>query len=224
VRRSKEEIAQMRGEKEGNISLGLSAVAAFLMVADALRRFWARYPTARVNIVEGVFDLVAVGLRKGRLDFSIGPLLDAPLGSDVESEPLFKNIIVPVVRVGHPLAGARSLKTLQQYTWVAIGIDPVSSELIRASFEDHRLAPPEIALVSQSLIALLEIVAGTDMVTALPQRLLQHRMFRGQVQEVSVREQLRSTTMTLVRRAGVPLTPLADALAREFRRYARERG
>jgi hypothetical protein len=38
---------------------------------------------------------------------------------------------------------------------------------------------------------------------------------------IHIKENLRSTVMALVRRAGVPLTPLATALANEFRRVAR---
>lgn len=226
LRRAKEEIAQIRGERNGNIVVGLSAVSALLMASDALGRFWRRYPTSGVRVVDGVFDLVLVGLRQGSLDFSIGPLpmtqsAAEDMKADMEAEPLFENVIVPVVRKGHPLARARSLAELQASRWIIIGTEPGSVDLIMDNFTDHGLDPPHRAVTSQSFPAFLELIAENDMVSALPLSLLQHWMLRDRLQALEIQERLRTTAICLVKRAGVPLTPLAHALAQEFRRSAR---
>ncbi len=221
LRRAKEEIAQMCGAKGGNVAVGLSAVAAFLMSSDALARFWRRYPTAKVRIIDGVFDMVLSGLQRGRLDFSIGPLPRVPLGAEIEAEPLFENVIVPVVRRNHPLANARSLEELRNSTWLLIGPDSDTIDLVSENFTDHDLPVPQVSVACESFPALIELVVGSDLVTALPQSLLSHHLFGEVMRRVPIKETMRSTVMALVRRAGVPLTPLADALAAEFRRLAR---
>jgi LysR family transcriptional regulator of abg operon len=83
------------------------------------------------------------------------------------------------------------------------------------------LKPPRVAVTSESFPALLELIVGTDLVTILPLQLLRHRLVRDFVHAVPIEEDLRSTAMALVRRAGVPLTPVANALAQEFRRLSR---
>jgi LysR family transcriptional regulator of abg operon len=221
LRRAKEEIAQMAGEKGGNIAVGMSAVAAFLMASEALATFWQRYPEAKVRIVDGVYDMVLSGLERGRLDFSVGPLPRAPLPIDFEAEPLFENVIVPVVRPGHPMLNVRSLAGLQDSTWLMIGPGSDVIDIVSENFQDYGLRKPPILVACESFPALIELVGGTDLITALPQSLLRHQWIGTLMRPIKIKERLRSTNMALVRRAGAPLTPLAEALAQEFRRLAR---
>ena len=221
LHRAKEEIEQLRGVKGGNVAVGLSVVASFLMASEAFARFWRAHSAARVRVIDGVFDLVLVGIREGRVDFSIGPLPQRQIGPGIDVEPLFRNTNVPVVRKGHPLAKARSLADLQKADWVLIGNEANSPELIINNFLDHGLKPPRVAVTSESFPALLELIVGTDLVSILPLQLLQHRFVRDFLHPVQIDEDLRSTAMALVRRAGVPLTPVANALAQEFRRLSR---
>lgn len=221
LRRAKEEIAQMSGEKGGNVAISMSAVAAFLMASEALNRFWRRYPEAKVRIVDGVFEMMLSGLQSGRLDFSIGPLPRVALGPDIETELLFENVIVPVVRKGHPLANAHSLADLQKCTWLLIGPSSEAINLIAENFADRGLPLPRVSVTCESFPALIELVVGTDLVTALPLSLLRHRLIGDLMKPIKINEELRSTAMALIRRAGVPLMPLAEALAREYRLLAR---
>jgi LysR family transcriptional regulator of abg operon len=217
--RAKEEIDQLRGLKGGNVAVGLSAVASFLMVSEALTRFWRSHAMASVRIVDGVFDLTLTDLRAGRLDFAISPLPRGPLALDVEAEPLFENRLVAVVRKEHALRKAVHLADLQACTWLLVGSD--STGLIADNFTDLNLQPPHIGLASESFPALLEMIVGTDCVTILPEQLLNHRFVRDHIVALELNEHIHSTTMAIVKRSGVPLTPLAESLALEFRRLAR---
>src|ERR1700733_4589637 len=201
LRRAKEEIAQMAGNKGGNVAISMSAVAAFLMASEALNRFWRRYPEAKVRIVDGVFEMMLSDLRSGRLDFSIGPLPRVAFGPDVETELLFENVIVPVVRKGHPLANATSLKDLQVCTWLLIGPGSEGINLIAENFADRGLSLPRVSVACESFPALIELVAGTDLVTALPLSLLRHRLIGDLMKPIKIKEKLRSTAMALITRA-----------------------
>lgn len=191
------------------------------MASDALTTFWRRYPAAKVRIVDGVYDMVLSGLQRGRLDFSIGPLPRASLPGDFEAEALFENTIVPVVRHGHPRLDARSLADLQDSTWLMIGPGSDIIDIVSENFIDYGLRMPPISVACELFPALIELVVGTDLITALPLSLLKHRWIGNLMKPIRIKERLRSTEMALVRRAGVPLTPLAEALAQEFRRLAR---
>jgi LysR family transcriptional regulator of abg operon len=221
LRRATEEIEQMSGGKGGNVAIGMSAVAAFLMASEALTRFWKRYPDAKLRVVDGVFELMLSRLQSGRLDFSIGPLPRVSLSADVETETLFENMIVPVVRKGHPLANACSLADFQLATWLLIGPGSEAINLVEENFSDYGLSLPRVSVACESFPALMELVGTTDLVTVLPASLLCHHLIGDTMRAVHIKEKLRSTAMALVRRAGVPLTPLAEALANEFRRLAR---
>jgi LysR family transcriptional regulator, regulator of abg operon len=226
LRRATEEITQLSGNKSGNVAISTSAVGAFLMATEALKRFWRRYPEAKVRIIDGVFEIMLSDLQSGRLDFSIGPLPRVALGPDVTTEVLFENVIVPVVRKSHPLVNARSLRDLQKCTWLLTGAYD-SADLIAENFGAHGLSPPHVSVACESFPALIELVVGTDLVTALPLSLLHHRLIGDLMKPIKIKEELRSTAMALITRTGVPLTPLAEALAHEYRllarRYARPR-
>ncbi len=95
------------------------------------------------------------GLPRGRLDFSIGPLPRLPLGGEIEAEPLSENVIVPVVRRNHPPAQARSLKELQQSTWMLVGPDSDTIDVVSGNFTDHGPDVPHISVACESFPALI---------------------------------------------------------------------
>ncbi|MGC1302162.1 MAG: LysR substrate-binding domain-containing protein [Caulobacteraceae bacterium] len=221
LRRAQEEIDQMRGGKDGAVSVGLSPVASLLMAAEALSRFRLSFPNARVKIADGIFDLQLAGVRQGRFDFAIGGLPPSALGPDVEAEPLFRNRLAPWVRQDHPLAGARSLADLTDADWVFTNDDPNFLKLVHLHFEHLKLPPPRVALTCESFPTVLELIPKTDLVALFPESLTANPLVAARMVPIPVEEPPPTTSLSLIKRSGVPLTPVAEHLATHFRRIAR---
>jgi hypothetical protein len=88
-------------------------------------------------------------------------------------------------------------------------------------FEDAGLEPPRIAATTEAVFDTLHCVANSDYLSLEPVRLAAHPFFRDHVAVVPIKEQALSTRVCLLRRAGVPLTPVAQELASMAVSFAR---
>ncbi|WP_324764093.1 LysR substrate-binding domain-containing protein (plasmid) [Sinorhizobium meliloti] len=215
--RAQEEISQMVGSKGGKVAVGISAIAAMLMASHALQRFWKMNPNVNVRISDGLLDRLIGGVRQGEFDFAVGGVSPTSLAQDLTIEPLFENSIVPVVRAGHPLSNATSLKDLAGADWLFTNDQPTFMALMNRYFTDHGAPPPRVLLTCESFSAVLDILPSTNLVAALPKSCLTHPLMRDRIVGLALTEGGSHTTVGLVSRAGVPLTPLAAGLAKAFR-------
>jgi LysR family transcriptional regulator of abg operon len=217
LNRAQEEIGQMLGAKEGTVTIGLSPVASLLLASDAIAGFWKIRPAPNIRIIEGVFDQLILAVGNGSLDFAIGPL-PKTTSSKIGIEVLFENRIVPVVRTNHPLARTRSIAELRESNWLLTSADADYRKSITDIFENHGLQPPRIAIVCESFPGFLELLSESDLVAALPASILTHNVMRNHLVEIPLEKPMLVTAMALVRKAQIPLTPIAETLATQFRR------
>lgn len=220
LRRASDEIGQMLGAKGGQIAVGLSPVASLLLAPDALKQFWRSHPAVTIRLIDGLFSHLIGDVQRGILDFSVGPLL--PLRTPAFTvEPLFSHRLAPVVRAGHPLAKARKFSDLTQSNWLLSSSDDDFGELIRTEFTKRKLPLPKVVTLCELFPAMLELLTRTDLIALIPVSILQHNLMAQDFIEIPIDDKLPTTTIALVRNAGVPPTPLAAKLAAEFHRVAR---
>ncbi|WP_158913255.1 LysR substrate-binding domain-containing protein [Caulobacter sp. S45] len=221
LRRAREEVSQMSGGGAGSVAVGLSPVASMVMAAEAVGRFRKSFPAAKLKIGGGVFDYALSGLRQGRFDFAVGGMPIATIAADVEVEILMRNQIVPWVRNGHPLAKARTLAELAEAELMLTSDDPSFVEIISSHFLKLSAPQPRIAVTCESFPALLELIPQTDLVAFFPDNLLANEHVASVMAPIPIAEPLPVTSLALIKKAGAPLTPLAEHLADNFRRLAR---
>jgi DNA-binding transcriptional LysR family regulator len=218
VGRVRDEMVQMRGKREGTVSIGVSFAAATLLVPPALRSFLRTHPNVRIHMVNEPIGLALADLRQGRLDFVVAPLPAAPLGKEVQSRPLFLNEIVIAVRKGHPKANAASLAELTDQLWALSG----PGTIIVEAFASAGLPPPNIALTHESFLGLNQLIAETDLVGTMPMQLFAGYHRRNSLVQVKVKDRLKPLRVSLISRADTPLTPVASTLATLIQRVARK--
>lgn len=103
------DLADMLGREVGRIVVGAMPLSRSHLLPRTIAHFRARRPTLPVKALDGPYDDLMAGLRRGEVDVLVGALRDpAPIG-DVEQERLFDDVLVMVARPGHPLAGAAAL-------------------------------------------------------------------------------------------------------------------
>jgi LysR family transcriptional regulator of abg operon len=212
MRRAKEEMSHVAGVRDGSVTVGLS-VGAALLSGGAIETFMRSYPQVRVCVIESLFDQLVSGVRQGRLDFSVGGLPSAEIEDRLRVETLFQNRIVPAVRHNHPLVGARSFAELTGCDWAITNDDPTYVSNMAKHFATLGLPPPRIRLRCESYFTLLQLVPRTDLVVAISHTLLRHPITAEHLRPIDVKDPCPTTRFALVRKADVPLTPHANALA-----------
>jgi LysR family transcriptional regulator of abg operon len=226
IRRTREEVEQLRGAGTGTVTVGLSIAAHLALLPPSLRPFRARYPDIRLHIIEGFYPTLEERLRDGTVDFYIGPDGGAQPVPQLSREVLFHNRRIVLCRAGHPLTAATSLRELVGQDWVTTSITADASDEINAFFARHGLAPPRLAVRSQSALTLLTCLANSDLLAMVPAQWERFEMTGKALTTIKVAEELTAPPLVLVRRADLPLTPatlhLLDLMHRATSRLAAE--
>jgi len=87
-------------------------------------------------------------------------------------------------------------------------------------FERFGLERPTIAVQAHTALSIIAVAAYSDFLAMLPQQWLGFVNSTNLLQRIAVREDLPAPTMFMVRRARLPLTPVAEYLCDLFRRAA----
>jgi len=210
LRRAREEIAQLRGVREGSLVIGSAPGPALELVPAALPLLRKRWREASIRVVDVSPPEVLPALRDGMLDLAlsvrIGPLAE-PM-TDCLSEPLYLIEPVIIARHGHRCARARSLAELVDAEWIRTGPPGYTPSLPQA-FEAAGLPAPRYRVDCQSFLALTEFVAQSDLLAVVPWQIAAREESVGRIVRLRVREPMPAREISLFRRADLPLTPIA---------------
>lgn len=212
VRRAREEVEQLSGGVGGKVVAGLSLAPHVALLPKALPAFRKHYPHVQLHLIEGLLPTLEAGLKGGSVDFYVGPQDERRLPSELVQEKLFDNTRVILGRIGHPLAGARSLRDLAGAEWAASSVTFKAEEEFRELFEQHKLPPPRLMLRSQSALTLMVTLANSDLLTMVPVQWTRFSPIANMLAAIPVKETLRAPSIVAVRRGELPLTPAAEYL------------
>ena len=217
--RAQEELAQLRGETHGHVTLALSTVAQISLLPDALEPFRDRYPGVRLNVIDALFPRVEGELRNGTIDCYIGPVPD-DVGPDFRVEKLFDNTRVVVGRKGHPLGKAKSLRELVDAEWATTTVTPKADDELAPLFTHYGLRTPRSVMQLHSALTTLVLIGKTDLLVLLPVQWVHSRLWSDELETIPVKEVLPAPAINIVRRSALPLTPAAEYFCDMIRRVA----
>lgn len=221
LRRAREEIAQLNGGNAGEVSVALSTASCLAIMPVATAAFRRRYPDGVLKVSESLFQPIEADLDNGTVDFWVGPLAQSTAPPQFQVEKLFDNHRRVLARTGHPLAGARSLADLGAARWVRPTLSLRNTEGdFDVEFEKRGLPKPTIVVHARSALVTVLTVANSDLLTILPQQWLETSMTEGMIEALELDEPMVSAPICIVRRHGLPLTPMAEHLCDQMRKAA----
>lgn len=218
ITRLDDEVAQLRGEQTGAVTVCLSPLAAARIMPRALTLFRKTHPQIEVRLTSGLFPGALRPLREGRTDILIGPAPPASLAREITVEPLIDTQIYVVTAADSPLLRARSLQELTEAQWIMIGAPTGPGDIFRQPFLDHGLTPPIALTTSESYYGALSLVETLGAVCTFPALLMDDVSKTWNIARIPIREAIAPLKISLMTRAGYPMTPAADALANCIRR------
>jgi DNA-binding transcriptional LysR family regulator len=168
LRQAVEAIGQLRGRREGRVTVALSHLATLTLMPEAMRRFRAAWPDVQVGITPPPFPDRFAGLREGAPDFAVATRPVEPLGREYATVPLGTTTVVVVCRPGHPLVRSRELRELVGADWVLPSVQITSAQALRRAFARARLPEPRIAVACETLTGLELLVAGGELLGLVP--------------------------------------------------------
>lgn len=222
--RTEREMAQLRGEAGGVVSLGVATEPLIDTFAPVLMQFRARIDNVAVHLMGGTSRTMIAWIRDGTLDFAVGLVSATTDVSDLTVTTLYPSDPVVVCRRGHPLAHATSLRELADCDWIATRAPKqagMPTNRLVDLFAAHELPPPKIVATTEAVFDTLHLIVETDCLSVEPSVVTRHRLFAGALVAVPIRERAERSNVCLLQRAGVPLTPAAQELAAMIASYAR---
>jgi DNA-binding transcriptional LysR family regulator len=205
------------------VGLGVSIEPSLVLAPSVVADFRRSMPGVTVHVSQcSPMELLA-RLRDNRIELAVTRMPDAEAMDGVHAEPLYEAPAAVVARVGHPKAGAHSVRELVDVEWVVVGdpARPSGDDLsIRELFVEQRLGTPQIAAVCDSLFGAISMMMNSDCVARLPRSILSHPLAAGVLTEVPVRERA-IHRIALLRRSERRLGKEARLLSSMLKSFSR---
>jgi LysR family transcriptional regulator of abg operon len=211
-----EELAQLRGRREGQVRIALSHLATLTLLPGILQAFRAAWPEVVLRIEPPAFPDRIAGLREGMLDFAVVTLTAAPLGAEYLVRPLCSTSVVAAVRDGHPLRQARSLGALVDAQWAMPNPQSSTAQTVAAAFQRLRLPAPRCPVTCDTLTGLEVLVAASDLIGAFPLEVYEARGKAAGLTRLGFDIGAKGSSLALVRWADARPTPAAAELEEQF--------
>lgn len=213
IARLEDEVAQLRGEQIGAVNVCLSPLAAVRIMPCALTHFRKTHAQIEVRLSSGLFPGALKPLREGRTDLLIGPSPPMSMARNITVEHLIDTPINVVTATNSPLLEATSLSELTEAQWIMIGAPTGPGDIFHQPFIDNGFTPPKALTTSESYFGALSIVESLGAVCTFPSLLLKEMGRSWKIAPIPIVEEIPSLRISLMTRAGHPLTPAAEALA-----------
>lgn len=221
LRQAKAEIDAVRGCGSGGTSIGAMPLARSHLVPVAVETFSRDRPAHRVTILEGAYEDLLKGLRRGDIDILVGALREGLGVGDVVQEELFIDALAIVMRAGHPAAGAKKLTRamLRKFPWVV----PRAGSPLRRHFEalfEPESPPPEL-IECNSLGASRVILMNSERMMLLSDAQIKYEKAAGMLVSRPVPGNPRARSIGLtIRKSWRPTLAQAELIS-TIRRKAR---
>lgn len=157
------DLAELQGREVGRIVIGAMPLSRSFILPRTIGLFRQRRPTLPIRALDGPYDDMMAGLRRGEVDFLVGALRDPPPISDVVQEFLFDDSLVMVARPLHPLMARAdlTLTDLANFPFVVSTEGTPTRAAFDRLFRTAQLTP--VSLVETgSMILMREVLQRSD--------------------------------------------------------------
>ena len=211
---ARDEIDALAGVDRGRIAIGAMPLCRARVLPSTIIDFRSRHPESQVFVAEGSHVELVEPLRDGDLDVLIGALRDPPPGPDLVQAPLFEDHPVILARASHPIhrrSDKVELKTLAEYEWCIPQSGVPLRERWEAMFRDAEVTSPNVSVECGSVIAIRQILMGTDCLTILSPDQVAVELEAGWLRKVTDTPSGMTRTIGITHREGWRPTALQRA-------------
>jgi LysR family transcriptional regulator of gallate degradation len=202
LQQAEADLAEFDGGEGGQIIIGSLPLSRSVLLPQALAVLRKHRPHLPIKVIDGPYNDLLVGLRRGTVDMIVGALRDDLPISDVTQETLFTDKVVIVCGPDHPLAQRTDLKPadLVGQSWVV----PRSGTPLRAQFDaffSHAgLDKPASIIEAGSILFMREILGLGPFLGCISEHQAEAEITRGLILRLDVKIHLPGRAIGLTTR------------------------
>jgi LysR family transcriptional regulator of abg operon len=201
-----QQIEQLGGRMQGELSIGAVPLAVLLLIPETLRTFSHEFPDIHLRVREELYMAQLTLLRTGEVDIALGPIPEGLPAGEFHIEPLMPIRMAVVTGRRSRWTRCRSLAELAQAKWVYTSMSGATG-YARQLFQHHGLQAPPAAAVVNSTLGLLSLIANGDHVGLMPTQIATHPAAAPFMQVVSIEEGHLDLTIGAMVRSTTLLKP-----------------
>lgn len=163
------ELRERIGVFDSRLVIGTLPLARTRLVPSAVLSVMARYPSARIEIIDGTYDALVQKLRFGTCDLIVGALRGPVSGPGLSEAYLLTDKLSVVARCDHPLVGRTvTVSDLAQFPWILPRRDaPARGVYERLAQANGWSDAARGHVETGSLVALRALLLGSDALTLI---------------------------------------------------------
>ena len=178
---------ELRDISEGRITrvaMGVLPMTAAVLVPRFIARLESEATDVAANVREGTMNTLLPALRAGDIDLVVGLLPERPLPVEFQSELLYEDPLVIVVRRDHPLTRQQKVDWISLSGYPMVLPSPAAStrSAIDLFLQDQGVSIPRRHLESMSTLTNVGVLQFTDSVGFLARGLARHFAAQGALQ------------------------------------------
>jgi DNA-binding transcriptional LysR family regulator len=160
----RDELNDINQGRVTRISLGVLPAASLVMLPNFIAHIESKMEVANVTVREGTTDILLSMLRSGDVDFIISNLTGKSMGREFQTQLLYKDPVVVVVRKDHPLVSRPGLgwKEVAHYPMVLPPHFAITRMAIEEFLLHHKVNISRCYVESLSTLTNIGVIQGTD--------------------------------------------------------------
>jgi DNA-binding transcriptional LysR family regulator len=168
------EMAAAKSASAGKIRIGVVPALLESALLPVLARYTARESAVSFRLSVQVSALLFDELKDGQLDLALCFMPDADVDEELQADHVGRQRYRIVARRGHPLTAPDAPPdALRSAKWLLPLPGHVLRKLVDRYFDEHDLAPPQIAVETDASITLLtSLLRNSDLITMLTEPML----------------------------------------------------
>lgn len=211
--RALEEFAALRQARSGVLHFGVTMNFARSLAPQVVQSLLQGSPGLEITVTTGSQTELTGRLQASEIDFVFGTIRQRSDSPDLFYDPLMLSRSGVFCRPQHPyatLSGGVEASKLARADWALVDSSS-SRQAFHEYFVSRNLPVPRLAACSNALEFLLELVQRTDLLTNLPEQLVEPLVREGRLVQLPCEPPTGHATVGFVLRVGHVVTPAMQA-------------
>jgi DNA-binding transcriptional LysR family regulator len=223
LRQAVKELESLADPTTGEVRIAAASAMVVSLLPAVIAHVYRRHPKLFIQVKETMVGATLYAeLRERKVDFVVGRILQPLHDKDLTEEILFDDPLFVVVGRDNPLARKRNIKlaNLIDEPWIMPPAETVGG-LIRETFREAGLTPPEPVIVSNSLSMYFELLNKAPLAAMMPQSVLVFTPARHAIKTLPIKLPIKRRPVGIVTLQGRTLSPAAKLFIQTIREVVR---